>query len=274
MKREKVCHRTNDLALGRMAEQLAGGWDTIRRLSRRRLLQASAAVAGGALLGSVFGFFGGEKRAAADQAVKTGQFIFPRLQFSVKDETVDRWNVGPVGDVNLRKKLMELTNINVSLEPKVVRLGDFDELCRHPFVFMTSEGYFDLPAQEEWNLREFLERGGFILADDCVYAAREDRFFRDYVKLINKLFPDNPVRKIPLDNEIYHIYYDFPKGSPHMQGVPHGAHGLFERGTGRIMTYIDPGDIHCGWMMRYWANEKNIEAIKMGINVIIYFLTH
>ena len=274
MKREKVCHRTNDLALGRMAEQLAGGWDTIRRLSRRRLLQASAAAAGGALLGSVFGFFGGEKRAAADQAVKTGQFIFPRLQFSVKDETVDRWNVGPVGDVNLRKKLTELTNINVSLEPKVVRLGDFDELCRHPFVFMTSEGYFDLPAQEEWNLREFLERGGFILADDCVYVAREDRFFRDYVKLINKLFPDNPVRKIPLDNEIYHIYYDFPRGSPHMQGVPHGAHGLFERGTGRIMTYIDPGDMHCGWMMRYWANEKNIEAIKMGINVIIYFLTH
>jgi len=272
--REKVCHRTNDLALGRMAEQLAGGWDTIHRLSRRRLLQASAAAAGGALLGSVFGFFGGEKRAAADQAVKTGQFIFPRLQFSVKDETVDRWNVGPVGDVNLRKKLMELTNINVSLEPKVVRLGDFDELCRHPFVFMTSEGYFDLPAQEEWNLREFLERGGFILADDCVYVAREDRFFRDYIKLVNKLFPDNPVRKIPLDNEIYHIYYDFPRGSPHMQGVPHGAHGLFERGTGRIMTYIDPGDMHCGWMMQYWANEKNIEAIKMGINVIIYFLTH
>ena len=274
MKREKVCHRTNDLALGRMAEQLAGGWDTIQRLSRRRLLRASAAAAGGALLGSVFGFFGGEKRAAADQAVKTGQFIFPRLQFSVKDETVDRWNVGPVGDVNLRKKLMELTNINVSLEPKVVRLGDFDELCRHPFVFMTSEGYFDLPAQEEWNLREFLERGGFILADDCVYVAREDRFFRDYVKLINKLFPDNPVRKIPLDNEIYHIYSDFPRGSPHMQGVPHGAHGLFERGTGRIMTYIDPGDMHCGWMTHYWANEKNIEAIKMGINVIIYFLTH
>jgi hypothetical protein len=274
VKREKVCHRTSDLALGRMAEQLAGGWDTIRRLSRRRLLRAGAAAAGGALLGSVFGFFGGEKRAAADQAVKTGQFIFPRLQFSVKDETVDRWNVGPVGDVNLRKKLMELTNINVSLEPKVVRLGDFDELCRHPFVFMTSEGYFDLPAQEEWNLREFLERGGFVLADDCVYVAREDRFFRDYVKLINKLFPDNPVRKIPLDNEIYHIYYDFPRGSPHMQGVPHGAHGLFERGTGRIMTYIDPGDMHCGWMMQYWANEKNIEAIKMGINVIIYFLTH
>jgi hypothetical protein len=59
-----------------------------------------------------------------------------------------------------------------------------------------------------------------------------------------------------------------------MQGVPHGAHGLFERGTGRIMTYLDPGDIHCGWQCRFWGMEKNMEAIKMGINVIIYFLTH
>ena len=82
------------------------------------------------------------------------------------------------------------------------------------------------------------------------------------------------MRKIPHDHEIYHVYFDFPNGSPHMQGVPHGAYGLFERGTGRIMTYCDPGDLHCGWMCKYWAMPKNIEAIKMGINVILYFLTH
>ena len=274
MRGRQVYHRENDLALGRAAESLAGGWETIQQLSRRRFLKGAAAGLAGAVLGGAFGFFGGEKRLAADEAIKTGKFIFPRLQFSVKDNTPDRWNVGPVGDVNLRKKLMELSNINVSLEPKVVRLGDFDDMCRHPFVFMTSEGYFDLIPKEEWNLREFLERGGFVLADDCVYNAREDRFFRDYVKLMNKLFPDNPVRKIPYDHEIFHVYYDFPAGSPHMQGVPHGAHAVFERGTGRIMTHIDPGDLHCGWMMRYWGTEKCIQAVKMGINIIIYFLSH
>lgn len=273
MDRTKVYHLTRDRHIGRAAEELAGAWDLIGRLSRRRFLKTAAAGAG-ALAAGLGGLLTSPRRLSADEAVKTGQFIFPRLQFSVKDETPDRWNVGPVGDVNLRRKLQELTNINVSLEPKVVRLGDFDEMCRHPFVFMTSEGYFDLPPQEEWNLREFLERGGFIFADDCVYAAREDRFFRDYIKLIAKLFPDNPMRRIPADHEIFHIYFDFPNGSPHMQGVPHGAHGLFERGTGRIMTYLDPGDLHCGWMMRYWGTEKNIQAIKMGINVIIYFLTH
>ena len=274
MKPGEMIHRTDDRDLGRNAESLAGAWVKIHELSRRRFLKTSAAVLGGAVLGGVAGLLGKPQPARADNAVKTGQYLFPRLQFTVKDETPDRWNCGPIGDVNLRKKLQELTNINVSLEPKVVRLGDFDDMCRQPFVFMTSEGYFDLPAQEEWNLREFLERGGFILADDCVYNSREDRFFRDYTKLMNKLFPDNPVRKIAKDHEIFHCYFDMPAGSPHMQGVPHGAHGLFERGTGRIMTYIDPGDLHCGWQCKYWPMPKNMEAIKMGINVIIYFLTH
>ena len=39
-------------------------------------------------------------------------------------------------------------------------------------------------------------------------------------------------------------------------------------------TVVTPGDLHCGWMSRYWAPEKNMEAIKMGINVLMYYLTH
>ena len=212
-------------------------------------------------------------RPAGKQVVRTGQFVFPRLQFSVYDESVDIWNVGPIGDVNLRRKLQELTNINVSQDPRVVRLGDFDDMCRNPYVFMTSEGYFRLLEAEEKNLREFLERGGFIHADDCVFKG-EDRFFRCYRELINKLYPDNPMRKIPYDHEIFHCYFGFPNGAPHCQGVPNGAWGLFEPGTGRIMTLVTPGDLHCGWTCRFFTPEMNESALKMGINIIIYFLTH
>ena len=276
MRKRETIHRADDREVGRLAEQLAGGVEKIHQLwTRRQVLKGTLGVAGAALLGSLLTPV---KKLLADQAVQTGKFIFPRLQFTVYDRTPDIWNVGPTGDIILRKKLAELTNINVSMEPKVVRLGDFDELCRYPFVFMTSEGFFKLPEKEEKNLREYLERGGFILSDDCVYGGREDRFFRCYRELINSLFPENPMRHIPADHEIYHIYYDFPQGSPHMQGIrlhegKPGAWGLFEPGTGRIMTYADPGDLHCGWMMRFFG-ARNIEAVKMGINIIIYFLSH
>jgi hypothetical protein len=251
-------------------------------LPRRRFLHTAAAGVAGLCGASVMPIGGSQaargaaaaRPAANNRIVRTGQFVFPRLQFSVYDETIDIWNCGPIGDVNLRHKLQELTNINVSQEPRVVRLGDFDDMCRNPFIFMTSEGYFKLSSVEENNLREFLERGGFILADDCVYLTKGDRFFLCYRDLINKLYPDNPMRKVPYDHEIFHCYFDLPNGAPHCQGVPHGMYGLFEPGTGRIMTTITPGDIHCGWINRFFTPQLNEDSIKMGINIIIYFLTH
>jgi hypothetical protein len=270
----QIQHRVNDREMGERAEALAGAVERIEALSRRRFLTRGSCVLGGAWLASLCGLArGAEAPAQATAAVKTGQFIFPRLRFDVTDNTPDRWNAGPIGDVYLRHKLAELTNVNVSQEPRVVTLADFDDMARHPFVFMTSEGSFVLTEQEQKNMREFLERGGFIHADDCVFRG-EDRFFRAYNEWMGKMFPDNPMRKIPYDHELFHIYYDFEKGCPHMQGVNNGAYGLFEPGTGRIMTVNTSGDLHCGWMCRFFGAEKDLQAIKMGINIIIYFLSH
>lgn len=258
-------------------------------LSRRDLLRS--ALAGAASAGLAAWFLGRPAVAraerplpeipsssapagAAAKTVKTGTFVFPRLQFTVKDHAVDQWDVEPAGDVILRKRLAELTNINVSQDPVVVRLADLDHMARYPFVFMTSEGHFDLPAGEEKNLREFLLRGGFVLADDCVAEDPGDFFFRDYLKLMVKLFPDNPLKKVPLDHEIYHCYYDMPDGAPFMQGTNHGGYALFEKDSDRIMSFITPGDIHCLWCCRYAKKELNEQGIRMGVNAVIYYLTH
>ena len=40
------------------------------------------------------------------------------------------------------------------------------------------------------------------------------------------------------------------------------------------MTLATPGDLHCGWTCMFWPMEKNMEAIKMGVNIVIYFLSH
>lgn len=274
--KNKIIHRVDDRRVGRERDMFAGLVERLDGLNRRQVLKGAAAGLTGMLLGSMTSLLW-PRESRADEAVKTGKFIFPRLQFKVNDETKDIWNTGLIGDAHLRKKLRELTNINVSEEAKVVRLSDFDDLCQHPFVFMTSEGSFELPDNEQKNVREFLERGGFIHSDDCVYThggKAEDRFFKAYVKLMDKLFPDNPMRKIPLDHELFKIYYEFPKGSPHLQGVDHGAFGLFEPGTGRIMTICTAGDLHCGWMNQWFGEKANLEAMKMGINIIMYFLSH
>ena len=266
-----------DPAYLRGIEEIAPGLEKIESLSRRRFFTLGAQSVGGILLASAGGMLFSGKEARAEKAIETGRFVFPRLRFSTIDGTIKHWNISPDGDVNLRRELKRVTSANVSMEPKVVRLGDFDDMCLNPFVFMTAGGSFELPPDEEKNLREFLDRGGFILADDCMGVGENnetDAFFRCYRKLIDKLNPENPMRKIPYDHEIFHSYFDFPNGCPHMQGVAHGAYGLFEPGTGRIMTWLSSGDIHCGWTCRFWPMEKSMEAVKMGINVLIYFLSH
>ena len=256
-----------------------------RELHRRDLLKAAAAgtaaLAGLRLLSGTHEVaLAGPDPIADDEegpkTVKTGTFFFPRLMFHVKDETGDQWNIYPVGDVILRKRLKQLTNINASEDPVVVRLADLDSTCRYPFVFATSEGYFDLPKNEEKNLKEFLMRGGFVYADDCVLGKTGDRFFRDYLKMINKLFAKEQLemKRVPDDHEINHCYFDFPKGAPFLQGVNHGAYALFEKGTGRIMTYLTPGDLHCAWVSMWCSKAMTDACLKMGINIIIYYLTH
>jgi hypothetical protein len=247
-----------------------------RCLSRRDFLKAAAV--GAAALGGAPLLAGAESAGDEEgpKTVKTGTFFFPRLMFHVKDNTGDQWNIYPVGDVILRKRLKQLTNINASQDPVVVRLADLDSACNYPFVFATSEGYFDLPKDEESNLKEYLMRGGFVYADDCVLGKTGDRFFRDYLKMINRLFETEhmEMKRVPQDHEINHCYFHFPKGEPFLQGVNHGAHALFEKGTGRIMTYLTPGDLHCAWTC-LWCDKAMSEAcLKMGINIIIYYLTH
>ena len=255
-------------------------------LNRREVLKAAAVGAAALGLPGILRGLGATASAADDvrepaagkgpKAVKTGTFFFPRMMFHVKDGTGDQWNTDPIGDAKLRRRLSELTNVNVSQDPIVVRLADLEHMCRYPFVFATSEGYFDLPKEEEKNLKEFLLRGGFVHADDCVLEKTGDRFFKDYVKMMDRLFPENPMRKIPADHELYHCYYDFPDGALYLQGNKSigGDFGLFEKGTGRIMTLCSPWDYHCGWCDMFFTKEQNEASIRMGINIIIYYLTH
>jgi hypothetical protein len=246
-------------------------------LTRRNFVKA--AVAGSLALGGLSFLtkdllFAQGSSSKEPKSVKTGTFYFPRLMFHVKDETGDQWNIYPVGDVILRKRLKKLTNVNASDDPIVVRLADLDAMCRYPFVFATSEGYFDLPKNEEKNLKEFLMRGGFVYADDCVLERKGDRFFQDYVKMIKRIFPTHEMKRVPDDHEIYNCYFHFPKGAPFFQGINHGGYGLFEKGTGRLMTYATPGDLHCAWTCMFFNQRQNEAALKMGINIIIYYLTH
>ena len=257
----------------------------LRRLDRRAFLRRGLKTLGGvAVAGSLLGALGrsspaqaAPSDAGAKSAAATGTFYFPRLKFeAIPDPAIrypDAWDVYPDADANLRRQLRRLTNINVSEEPVVVSLDDLEGLVKYPFVFATDERHFRFSKKQEDNLTEFLRRGGFILGDDCVWQ-NQSLFFRDFRAMMNRVWPDNPMRRVPDDHPLYHCYFDLPKGLPYLQGEDLGAWATFDRRSDRILTLLTPTDIHCGWTCRFFGPEKNMEAFKMGINIIVYYLSH
>jgi hypothetical protein len=182
------------------------------------------------------------------------------------------WYANPTSLPNLLAALSSRTDIDVADEPVTVSLDD-DALLLCPIVHMTGHGRVSLTDAEAANLRRYLERGGFLWADDN-YGM--DRYFRAE---IGKVFPEDSLVELPFDHEIYHAFYGFPDGLPkiheHDGGPPHG-YGIFH--DGRLVVFYsfntDIGDGMEDEDVHHDPPEKHEAALRMGVNIVVYALTH
>jgi hypothetical protein len=182
------------------------------------------------------------------------------------------WYANPTSLPNLLMALKTRTEIDVASEPATVSPGD-EALFLHPILHMTGHGRVAFTDPEAANLRRYLERGGFLWADDN-YGM--DRYFR---AAMSKVFPEASLVELPFDHEIYHSFYRFPQGLPkiheHDGGPPHG-YGIFHEGR-LVVFYSFNTDIGDGLEELEVHNdppEKHEAALRMGVNIVVYALTH
>jgi len=182
------------------------------------------------------------------------------------------WYNDPSLIPNLSREINERTSVRAEEEEAVLSLSD-EELFNYPFIFLTGHGNIRLNPREIENLRTYLTSGGFLYADDD-YGM--DESFRREMK---RVFPDKEFVELPFDHEIYHIFYDFPNGLPkiheHDNLSPQGF-GMFHEGR-LILFYTYETNISDGWVDADVYNdppEKREAAFKMGINIVVYALTH
>jgi hypothetical protein len=182
------------------------------------------------------------------------------------------WYANPSSLPNLLAALRSRTSIEVGEKPATVAPSD-DDLLLHPMIYMTGHGQVSFSDEEAARLREYLERGGFLWADDN-YGM--DRSFRDE---ISKVLPGDALVELPYEHPIYHAFYDFPGGLPkiheHDGGPPHG-YGVFHNGR-LVVFYSFNTDIGDGMEDAEVHNDppENHElALRMGVNVVVYALSN
>jgi hypothetical protein len=178
------------------------------------------------------------------------------------------WYANPTSLTNLIKFCNQELKTNLNPSYATVDVGS-SELFFYPFVHMTGHGNVVFSPSEVTNLRNYLIGGGFLHIDDNyglnIYIRRE----------MKKVFPELDFVEVPFSHPIYHQKFSFPNGLPKIHehdGFPPKGYGLFWQGR-LICFYSYECDLGDGWEDRSVHNdpeEKHIQALKMGANIIQY----
>lgn len=231
-----------------------------------------------------------------EEADPSDVFTFVRIQWSQtawnsvpRGRRGYRWDTDwPDADLNLSYRLQQLTSIKTDPNGKILRLTD-EELFKYPFIYIIEPGSMVLAEAEVLALREYLERGGFLMVDDFWGEAEWDNFARE----LKRVFPNRPIEDIPLEHEIFNLVYPIKK-KPLIPSVyayqsgnwterwdaeePH--YRCVKDDNGRLMTVIchntDLGD---GWEQEgadsgYFEEYSEPYAYPLGINIVTYAMTH
>jgi hypothetical protein len=183
------------------------------------------------------------------------------------------WYSNPTSLPNLAKALGSRTAIRV-VSTKEARVELLDEdLYAYPLLYMNGHGEIRLSQAEVERLREYLNRGGFLWADDN-YGM--DRAFR---REMTKVFPGTQLVELPFSHHVFHAFYDLPKGLPKVHehdGKPPQALGIFQGGR-LVVLYTYESDIGDGLEDARVHNDPAAvreEALRFAINVVVYAMTH
>ena len=190
----------------------------------------------------------------------------------------------PRADRHLLQAVRRLTRVNVRSVEQVVDLEDGNDIYNWPWIYAVQAGEWGLTENQGRILRDYLDRGGFFMADD-IHGTDETAEFH---KRIAFAFPDRRAVEIPGDDAIFHTVYDLNEryqvpGAEHLATghkkdgyVPHWR-GIYDD-KGRIVVAASiNSDLGDSWE---FADDPNYPekysalGIRIGVNYIIYAMTH
>ncbi len=232
----------------------------------------------------------GEMQSPVDDppdAWEETEFAFARLRF--RSQRARGWYLPWGIDANqadrlFSKVLRRLTRIHVRSVEHIVDV-DSDEMFAWPFLYAVSVGDFEITDAQAARLREYLNRGGFLMVDDFHGESEWDEFSR----VLYQILPDAEVVELPDDHPIFHTVFDL-KQRVQIPGLNVVRGRGYERGgvnphwraavddKGRVLVAMcfnmDVGDAWEWADSPEYPEEYATMAYKLGINYVVYAMTH
>jgi len=182
----------------------------------------------------------------------------------------------PNSDRHFAQVISEATNIDVkNASYRIVELGS-PEVFDYPFAVVSEPGEMALTDHEVDNLREFIDRGGFVLMDDFDGS-------RDLATLQRNLhlaFPDRDLVRMTIDQDIFNVFYRIDalnvispyvvEGEPVFYSLMNkdgkiAVVACYNNDLENFWDFIDRGE---------YPLKPSIEAFRLGINFVVYSMSH
>jgi len=273
---------------------------TLPKALRLPLLGAAAAVCATAAVGLAQRF--SQRFQGAEPAIHNvpydGRFTFARLKFTTGPggyyyRGLPAWahgyGYGVPGDQevagrNLVNILNELTIVRPTVNASNVFTTDDPELLKYPIAYMSEPDFWVMSDKEAAGLRAYLQKGGFLIFDDFRDDGRTGyQGWANFDANMHRVIPDAQFVDLDPSMPIFHSFYDIDSFDIIPQYYDAGKpvlRGLFEDNDPkkRLLAMVNFNtDVSNFW--EYSAEgflpiELSNEAYKLGVNYIMYGLTH
>lgn len=181
------------------------------------------------------------------------------------------WMTDP-GDLN---GLLGWLNPKLKLNygSRTVQIND-SRLRTIPMLYMTGHNHFQVSSDWPLLMRRYLEDGGTLLAEAC---CGWPPFSASFEKIYPSIFPDKPLRRLPLDHPVYQCYHEIKNvammeenkeftAEPELYGTEIGC---------RTALLFSKADLSCGWDHHTHPEGRRYmpgDAMKLGMNMVVYTL--
>jgi hypothetical protein len=213
-----------------------------------------------------------------------GQFTMVRLKWRSDLRSRGGWSTAwdhdyPRAEQHLAMILSELTALNIRTDGSRILALDDPELFKYPIAFMWEPGFWSLTDTEAESFRAYLLKGGFAVFEDFDGPSQ----WANFEGQMHRVIPEGKFVKLDNSHRIFDSFFqihDIDAIVHPMSGIRPNYYGIFEDNdpSKRLMVMANfDNDVPEYWE---WSGEglfpfnASNEAYKLGVNYIIYGLTH
>jgi hypothetical protein len=222
------------------------------------------------------------------------RLMYPSHPYAKFERRGSDWREGGTGwtedypraDRHFNTALSRLTRIHVRSVEQPVNPDDGDDIFNWPWLYVGLPGNWDLTDAQAAKIRDFLDRGGFLLADDFWQADEWSGFEEG----MHRILPNRPIVDLEDADSIFHTVYNLddryqvpgewamrPGMSYRSAGTVAYWRGIYDEKDRLMVAICANSDLGDAWEWAdapHYPEKYSALGIRIGVNYVIYALTH